>query len=131
MRVWTELPGRFLSAAIDEFIVMPNHVHGIVVITGKAVGESALSLGSVVGAFKSLTTDDYIRGVDSEGWQPFDGRLWQRNYYEHVVRDVKDLERIRDYISTNTARWSEDIENPAREWRTDKKKNGIEMWERR
>lgn len=131
MRVWRELPGRFLFSAIDEFIVMPNHIHGIVVITDKAVGENTLSLGSMVGAFKSLTTDEYIRGVDSERWQPFDGRLWQRNYYEHVIRDEEDKDRIRDYISSNATRWSEDPENPAWGWRTGKKENGNEMRKRR
>jgi REP element-mobilizing transposase RayT len=51
-------------------------------------------LGDVVGAFKSITTNEYIRGVKTLGWISFPGRLWQRNYYEHIVRDGASLDRI-------------------------------------
>jgi REP element-mobilizing transposase RayT len=53
-----------------------------------------------------MTTNAYIRGVRDDGWPSFDGRLWQRNYYEHVVRDGADLARIRAYIERNPARWA-------------------------
>ena len=115
------MPRRFHYVTMDESIVMPNHFHGIFIITDKAFDEGTCSLGTVVGAFKSLTTNEYILGLDSEGWQPFDRRLWQRNYYEHIIRDDKDLDRIRNYISLNAARWSEDTENPAHEWRITQK----------
>jgi REP element-mobilizing transposase RayT len=66
----------------------------------------------VIGAFKSLTTVDYIRGVETMDWRPFRGRLWQRNYYEHIVRDDGSLDRIRQYIRDNPVRWEIDRENP-------------------
>jgi REP element-mobilizing transposase RayT len=72
------------------------------------------TLGAVVGAWKSLTTVEYIAGVKTRGWMPFAGRLWQRNYYEHVVRDDDDLARIRYYIATNPRYWMQDAENPQR-----------------
>jgi hypothetical protein len=62
--------------------------------------------------FKSVTTKDYRRGVETEGWEPFRGRLWQRGYHDHIVRDDRDLERIRGYIEGNPGRWAEDEENP-------------------
>ena len=62
--------------------------------------------------FKSLTTVEYARGVRARGWTPFRGRLWQRNYYEHIVRDDKSLGRIEQYILDNPANWSLDQENP-------------------
>ncbi|MGQ0604388.1 MAG: hypothetical protein ACT4QE_22125 [Anaerolineales bacterium] len=62
----------------------------------------------IVGAFKSITTDEYIVGVKQHGWLRFDRRLWQRNYYEHIVRDEADLTRIRDYIRYNPAHWDTD-----------------------
>jgi REP element-mobilizing transposase RayT len=65
-------------------------------------------LGDIIGAFKSLTTNAYIRGVREFGWPSFDKRLWQRNYYEHVIRDAADLERIREYIVNNPAKWADD-----------------------
>ena len=78
----------------------------------RATTRVAPTLGGVVGAFKSLTTVEYVRGVQARGWTPFLGRLWQRNYYEHIVRDDKSLGRIEQYILDNPANWSLDQENP-------------------
>ena len=69
-------------------------------------------LGDVIGAYKSLTTVNYIRGVKALNWQPFPKRLWQRNYYEHVVRSDESLLKIREYILYNPARWASDRDNP-------------------
>jgi REP element-mobilizing transposase RayT len=74
-------------------------------------------LSDVIGAFKSLTTNAYIRGVRGLGWPPFDKRLWQRNYYEHVVRSEDELSRIQRYIENNPANWETDEENPNRRHR--------------
>lgn len=60
-----------------------------------------------------MTTNDYLRGVRRYDFPPFRNRLWQRNYYEHIIRDDPDLERIRDYIGANPASWASDEENPA------------------
>ncbi len=127
--LWHRLPTRFPSVELDEFIVMPNHVHGVLLLgtdvehvgaplvgarSRNASDRSAesFSLGRVVGAFKSLTTVAYARGVRESRWKPFDQRLWQRNFYEHIVRDERSLERIREYILANPARWEVDPENP-------------------
>ena len=59
-----------------------------------------------------MTTNEYIRGVKNLGWQPFDRRLWQRNYYEHIIRNQQDWERIHDYIEANPANWEKDVEHP-------------------
>ena len=72
-----------------------------------------MSLPDVVHRLKSLTTARYRREVRESGWQPFAGRLLQRNYYEHVIRDEDDLDRVRRYIAGNPLRWDEDPENPA------------------
>jgi len=72
-----------------------------------------MSLPDVVHRFKSLTTARYRRGVLQDRWLPFCGRLWQRNYYERVVRDDEELNDIRQYIADNPLRWAEDRENPA------------------
>ena len=72
-----------------------------------------MSLPDVVHRFKSLTTARYRREVRKSDSQPFAGRLWQRNYYEHVIRDEDDLDRVRRYIEENPLRWDEDPENPA------------------
>jgi hypothetical protein len=74
--------------------------------------KTAPSLGSIVGAFKSRATVEYILGVKTHAWPAFHGRLWQRNYYEHVIRNDESLDRIRQYIHDNPARWAHDPDNP-------------------
>lgn len=167
--MWEEIPSRFPHVILDAMVVMPNHVHGIIVLTAPtapewapfagapaegaapAIGASARvaptnvggvtastgapgmraptrgaptggaaavtgrpTVGAVVGVFKSLTTVAYARGVEARGWPRFRGRLWQRNFYEHVIRDETSMNRIREYIAGNPARWADDPENPAR-----------------
>ena len=67
-----------------------------------------LSLPDVVHRFKTMTTKRYIDGVKQNGWAPFPGKLWQRNYWEHIIRDESELNRIREYIRNNSAKWELD-----------------------
>ena len=134
--VWLQLPEHYPGAEVDAFAIMPNHVHGIIILVGAgpracpdteqpqgthpgqpqgAAPTKTLSLPDVVHRFKSLTAAKYRRGVRNDGWQPFTGRLWQRNYYEHVIRDEDELDRIRQYVDDNPAGWEEDPENPVHE----------------
>ena len=127
--LWDGIPARLPGVEIDQFVVMPNHLHGILVLldvdtsgattrvapTIGSVGAplvGASRLGDVVGAFKSMATVGYIGGVKANGWPEFRGRLWQRNYYEHVIRNEAALDRIRRYVEDNPARWEFDDENP-------------------
>lgn len=126
---WQELAVRFPYIELDECMIMPNHFHGIVIVgatlvvaqintvnTERAGTRPAptrkTTIGDIVGAFKSITTDQYIDGVKTRNWQPFNGKLWQRNYYEHVIRNENDLNQIRQYIIDNPAKWDLDEENP-------------------
>lgn len=95
------LPER-LAVKIDAFVVMPNHVHAIVALDGRARQASPLRLGTVVGSVKS--------GSSREIGLP----VWQRGYHDHVIRDECDLQRVREYIVTNPIRWAFDSENPQR-----------------
>ena len=123
-RVWERLPDRFPCIQLDASVVMPNHIHGIMVIDqpvgapnpARATTRVAPTLGAVVGAYKSLTTRAYIEGVSAGVWPPFRKRLWQRNYYEHVVRNDASLGELRQYILDNPARWAFDRENPRVLW---------------
>jgi REP element-mobilizing transposase RayT len=72
-----------------------------------------LSLPDVVHRFKSLTTSRYGDGVRNAGWTPYEGRLWQRNYFERVIRNERELDGLRAYIEANPLRWNEDKLNPA------------------
>ena len=60
--------------------------------------------------FKTMTTNEYIRGVKSLGWRPFAGKLWQRDYYEHIIRNESEWDRIHRYIEANPVRWKADKE---------------------
>ena len=133
--VWDELPTRFPHVVMDVFVVMPNHVHGIVIIDDAGVGaplvgarfervcpehpearragtRPAPTLGDIVGAFKSLTTTAYVHGVEQHGWPPFPGRLWQRNYHERIIRHDGELAAVRDYIAANPLNWLLDPDCP-------------------
>jgi REP element-mobilizing transposase RayT len=63
--------------------------------------------------FKTMTTNAYIRGVKQSNWPPFPGRLWQRNYYERIIRNDVELNGARRYILDNPVKWTSDKENPA------------------
>ena len=143
--VWNDLPAFYPGVQTDAFIVMPNHIHGIIILVGvgpraypgsdpRAYPDSGpracpgqpqelgqpqgvaptLGLPDVVHRFKTMTTKRYADGVKRLGWEPFRGRLWQRNYYEHIIRNEESLNRIREYILTNPMRWALDRENPHR-----------------
>jgi REP element-mobilizing transposase RayT len=151
---WERLPERFPTIELDHYVVMPNHIHGIILIDDCPVGASLVDalngtvdgqvtprvtptkdiagdwqntgapatkgdvsqrvrLGDVIGAFKSLSTNAYIRGVRERGWPPFEKRVWQRNYYERIIRNNQELHAIRQYIADNPLKWDLDRENPA------------------
>lgn len=142
---WHFLARRFQNIELDEFIVMPNHVHGIIIIgsvgvglalpskaglalpnniSNTAKGEPRLApaqehknntggtnpgstLGDIICAFKSRTAIHINRYRNTQG-KP----VWQRNYYEHIIRNEESMERIREYIANNPMRWDDDVENP-------------------
>jgi len=134
--IWEELPERFPNLVLDQSMVMPNHFHGILFLTDSfPVGASlvgalnradrtcraatnragtrpAPTLGEIVGAFKALSTVEYVRAVNHQNWPPFPGRLWQRNYFERVIRNDDELHQAREYIAANPAKWAWDAENP-------------------
>lgn len=66
------------------------------------------TVGDIVGAFQSIATVEYIRGVKQWGWKPFNGKLLQRNYYEHIIRDEQSYQRISNYIINNPKNWKGD-----------------------
>ena len=81
-------------------------------LPGAQGGHAGPPLQRIVQWFKTMTTNEYIHGVKEHGWPRFQGSLWQRSFYDHVIRDEASLNRIREYISTNPLRWDLDRENP-------------------
>jgi REP element-mobilizing transposase RayT len=128
---WDKLSEKFEGIDTDEFVIMPNHVRGIIFIVGvdpcvypnlvgadpcvypKQKGEHTGSpLHRIVQWFKTMPTNNYIRGAKEEGRKPFHDKFWQRNYYEHIIRNEEELNRIREYIPINPLKWQFDRENP-------------------
>jgi REP-associated tyrosine transposase len=99
--VWDSLPDRFPGLDVDAFVIMPSHVHGVIVLPDGGKGP----LGEVVRTFKAAST----RLIRTSGFPDFG---WQRSYYEHVIRGEDELERVRAYVVGNPARWETDRENP-------------------
>lgn len=102
---WIEIPSHF-PVELDAFVVMPNHVHGILVYSRAG---HARPLPAVVGSFKSAVARsiNLLRGTQGEP-------VSQRGYYDRVVRDERELEALREYISNNPASWDDDPENVCR-----------------
>ena len=105
---WQKVSEKYPDVELDQWVVMPNHFHGIVVLCRDTPMPRQTALSDVMRWFKSMTTTAYIRGVHAEQWTPFPGSLWQRSYYDHIIRSESDLQRIREYIHQNPTRWHVD-----------------------
>ena len=101
---WDALPTRFAHVQLDEFVIMPDHIHGI--LHFQTSDTASPSLGRVIGAYKSLTSVLWFRYVKEHNvfWK---GVLWQRSFHDHILRDANDLEQKRQYIRNNPVRWKE------------------------
>ena len=118
---WLKLEDKFINVKLDNYVVMPNHLHGIIVVIEKdkvgAIHELPLQSGMIlrrqmlipktVGYFK-MNSAKYINRLRGAMGYP----LWQRNYYEHVIRNENELYRITEYIQNNPLKWDLDRENP-------------------
>lgn len=133
---WMKTADVRTNVELDEFVVMPNHIHGIIVLSDVGarrrlalpdreetddlsktdqnrathrVAPTAVSgsVGAIVGQFKSIVTK-HINRIRNTPDRP----VWQRNYYEHVIRGDEDFNRIREYIINNPLQWAEDENNP-------------------
>lgn len=120
-RTWNDLLNHFPDVVLDEYTVMPNHFHGILIINsgdnGDATFERApasdappLTLSSIIGSFKSRCVVENIRYVVENGMEEI-GEIWQRNYHDQIIRNEDDLNRFRRYIRENPEKWSEDENN--------------------
>lgn len=103
-RRWHQVPDRFPGVMIDAFMVMPDHIHGILVIGARDADEMPTA-GEIVRWFKAMVLSDYSIGVRDNAWHPYNGRLWQRGFHDHIIRGERDLMLIRQYIDANPARW--------------------------
>jgi len=128
---WRAIPKHFSNVELGAHVIMPNHAHGIIVIHNdesashavaaqhvgatqcvaptptitRPKGPKPKSLGAIIGSFKSAVSYRIHKELNATG-------IWQRNYYEHIIRDEKDLQNKTDYIEANPSLWDEDDNNP-------------------
>ena len=125
-RHWREIPNCFPNASLDEFIVMPNHIHGVLFIGDKTrstrsaraacmnppqsqqedIDRSKMYLSKIIQGFKSSVTRTVGKRRDDHAFG------WQRSFYDHVIRDDANLNRIREYVRNNPLKWAFDKYNP-------------------
>jgi REP element-mobilizing transposase RayT len=101
------LSEHFKNISITDRVIMPNHIHFILNIQHQT--EDLATLSTMIQWFKTMTTNEYIRGVKDNIYLPFNKRIWQRNYYEHIIRNEKSFLQIEQYIQNNPRLWQEDI----------------------
>ncbi len=116
---WEKIPLHYPNVNVDTFIVIPNHFHGIIIINDvgarhasplhKHLTSKTNTLGHIIGSFKSAVTKQiHDLGINNQE------KIWQRNYYEHIIHDERDYNEIYEYIQFNPINWSLDEENPER-----------------
>ncbi len=107
---WQWLAKQYSYIELDEYVVMPNHIHGILIMndsirTGLDLSLHKIkSLSSLIGAFKTTSS----KLIHQNGLSGF---TWQRSFYDHIIRNDKSLDKIREYISNNPLKWDDDEEN--------------------
>lgn len=108
---WLAIPLHSQTIQLDQYIVMPNHIHGLLQILPSPTYQKQLgpTVSTVINQYKAAVTLHASQLHRKPG-----EAVWQRGFYEHVVRDERDLYRIREYITTNPLRWELDRENPQR-----------------
>ena len=119
---WRNIRAHYLHVVLDEYVIMPNHVHGVIFIGNDDVGVQNLEplqmdesrenqfqqiIPKSIGGFKIGVTKWFRQNTNVYN-------VWQRNYFDRVIRDEDELNRIREYIIFNPAKWAEDKENPQR-----------------
>jgi REP element-mobilizing transposase RayT len=110
---WLNIPEHFDSIGLDSYVIMPNHLHGILFLETAVVKRHAFSLQKgrryqripvIIGGFKSAAS----KSLHRLGFKDF---KWQTSYYDHIIRNEKELMKIREYIINNPYKWNEDAEN--------------------
>jgi len=121
---WLDLPRQFPNLRLDAFVIMPNHLHFVIwlrpvgatlaVAPDGAGASPAPTLGDVVRALKSLVAVEWLKHIRANGPE-HSARVWQRNYYERVIRSEVELADVREYIGLNPLKWRLDRDNPHRD----------------
>jgi putative transposase len=115
-KIWLDIPVYYSNVEIDEFVIMPNHIHGILFINGEereSLKNDESRYGQLSKIIKSLK-EAFTKAIKTE-FKETDFK-WQRSYYDHIIRNEKSLNKIRQYIRLNPVKWHDDKENSKGIW---------------
>jgi putative transposase len=101
IRHWDDLPNHFPSLELDGFVVMPNHVHGILLLTD-IYSDKKPKLGTIIATYKAAVSRQVHR------LNLLEGQIWQERYNDHIIRNTRSLNYVRNYVATNPERWEQD-----------------------
>jgi REP element-mobilizing transposase RayT len=110
-RLWMDIPNKFKNIILDDFIIMPDHIHGIIIIKNDYQEQTQWSVptkfgqvglvGQIIRWFKTISTNDYINGIKNDNWPKFNKQIWQPRFHDHVIRNEKEYFAIKQYIKDN------------------------------
>ncbi len=103
-----ELENKYHSIRIDKYVIMPNHIHFVLFINNEMGDHTGSPLQKIIDWYKTMTTNEYIRGVKDGLYPPFDKQIWQRGYHEHIIRNETSYLEIWQYIDNNPQKWELD-----------------------
>jgi len=109
-RQWNDIENQYNNIYLDQYIIMPNHIHGIIIINNRAEASAAPTIPQIIRSFKSKSTLEYVKLINNNKLNIF-GKIWQRSFYDQVIRNEHSLNIIRKYITVNPINWEEDVEN--------------------
>ncbi len=126
---WKKIEEKYETVTLDNFIIMPNHIHGIIIIynvgADPCVGPdekifikqnrqkhgAVPTVSSMVQWFKTMAANEYLKKVKNNQWPVFDGKIWQRSFHDRIIRNKDEFLAFQKYILENPRRWEEDQDN--------------------
>jgi len=107
---WDDMQNQYENVKLDQYVIMPNHIHGILNIHKRTGASPVPTISNVIGSFKSKTSVEYLRYIKENNLN-ICGQIWQRSFHDHIIRKERSLMAIREYISKNPVNWERDIDN--------------------
>ncbi|MCB4790753.1 MAG: transposase [Elusimicrobia bacterium] len=111
---WQNIKKQYYNVELDQYIIMPNHIHGIIIVDNsvslRADARPAPTVSDIVCSFKSKCSVEYVKYIQQNNLN-IPGKIWQRSFNDHIIRTANSLENIREYIMNNPVKWDEDENN--------------------
>ncbi|MCK4401163.1 transposase [bacterium] len=109
-RQWNDIKNQYDNVELDQYIIMPNHIHSILIINKREGASPSPTIPQIIRSFKSKSALEYVKYINDNNLN-ISGKIWQRSFYDHIIRNDKSLQEIREYISNNPLKWDDDENN--------------------